>query len=469
MLEPDEIREHVTNMWQWHQQELPRFQRIHDYLHGRLGYPQLPEEADNEVRELARLSIKNVLRVVRDSFTQNLSVVGYKTAGSRENLPAWQMWQRNRMDARQSEINRPCVAYGVTYVTVTPGDDGPVFRPRSPRQLIAVYEDPQVDEWPQYALETWVDTSNTEPRRKAMLYDDEYLYPLDLGRIDQSAIREGVIQRLTIASEGIGEPIRHGAEVCPVVRYICLRDAEDLIVGEIEPLIDLQRTINSVNFDRLIVSRFGAFPQKVISGWTGSKSEVLAASAKRVWTFDDVEVKAQVFPAASVEPYNGLLNELMEHVAMEAQISPARVTGKMVNISAEALAAAEADQQRKLAAMRLSLGESHEQLIRLGARMAGDQDTADDLNAEVVWRDTEARSFGAVVDGVTKLAQAGVPIESLLTMIPGMTQQQILGVQEAMRSQGVARLIDALRPAAQEAVADPVVDELASRTDAVTA
>src|SRR5690606_15789341 len=219
-----------------------------------------------------------------------------------------------------------------------------------------------------------------------------------------------------------------------VVRYICLRDAEDLIVGEIEPLIDLQRTINSVNFDRLIVSRFGAFPQKVISGWTGSKSEVLAASAKRVWTFDDVEVKAQVFPAASVEPYNGLLNELMEHVAMEAQISPARVTGKMVNISAEALAAAEADQQRKLAAMRLSLGESHEQLIRLGARMAGDQDTADDLNAEVVWRDTEARSFGAVVDGVTKLAQAGVPIESLLTMIPGMTQQQILGVQEAMRS-----------------------------------
>ena len=121
-----------------------------------------------------------------------------------------------------------------------------------------------------------------------------------------------------------------------------------MIVGEIAPLIRLQLAINSVNFDRLLVSRFGAFPQRVISGWSGAASEVLQASSKRVWTFDDPDVKAQAFPPASIDQYNNILNEMLEHVAMVAQISPSQVTGKMVNVSAEALAAAEANQLRAL-------------------------------------------------------------------------------------------------------------------------
>jgi hypothetical protein len=48
---------------------------------------------------------------------------------------------------------------------------------------------------------------------------------------------------------------------CVIVRwwFVNARDAEDLIVGEIAPLLVLQRAINAVNFDRLLTSRFGAF------------------------------------------------------------------------------------------------------------------------------------------------------------------------------------------------------------------
>ena len=76
--------------------------------------------------------------------------------------------------------------------------------------------------------------------------------------------------------------------------------------------------------------------------------------------------------------------------------------------------------------------------------MDGDSETADDTEAEVVWRDTEPRSFAAVVDGVCKLAAAGVPIESLLPMIPGMTQQTQLGISEAMRSGRMTQILDKL-------------------------
>ena len=48
------------------------------------------------------------------------------------------------------------------------------YWPRSPRQLIAVYADPQLDEWPLYALETWVDQSGGKRTRRGMFIDDQF-------------------------------------------------------------------------------------------------------------------------------------------------------------------------------------------------------------------------------------------------------------------------------------------------------
>lgn len=447
-----EIRSLVSDMWSLHLAERNWLDRIYDYTKGLRGRPDVPEGASDEVKELARLSVKNVVALVRDSFAQNLSVVGYRDAVARENAPAWDIWQQNRMDARQAEVHRPALTYGAAYVTVTPGDDGPVLHTRSPRQILAVYADPALDAWPQFALETWVTTRDAKPHRRGVFYDDTYMYHLDLGALsvgDTAAEQSRVSRPISVLE--VDDIVEHGATfggrpVCPVVRFINGRDADDMIVGEVAPLILLQQAINSVNFDRLIVSRFGAFPQRVITGWSGSASEVLKASAMRVWTFDDPDVQSKAFPPASVEPYNLILEEMLHHVAMVAQISPSQVTGKMVNVSAEALAAAEANQQRKLAAKRESFGESWEQVLRLAAEMRDGQPADADINAgaEVVWRDTEARSFAAVVDGVTKLAGAGVPIEHLLTLVPGMTQQQIQGIKASIRGGGVQSLVDRL-------------------------
>lgn len=475
MLDAQEITSLVGKMWTIHQTELAKFDRIHDYLTGKLGRPSLPEDADEEVREIWRICIYNVLTLVQDAFTQNLSVVGFRSGGSSGNAGVWDLWQRNQMDARQAEIYSDAVEFGVSYVVVEPGKKYPVFRPRSPRQLIAVYRDPSVDRWPQYALETWVDSSEAEPRRKGLFIDDEYTYPLDLGPVSTPIRDEGEkITKVTISlsENSFGDPKKHGArvdgeKVCPVVRYVNRRDSEDLVEGEIERLIDDQRTINEVNFDRLIVARFGAFPQNVIAGWTGSRAELLSASMRKTWTFDDPDVKASRLPAATLEPYDGLIEKLEEHVANRAQISPTYINAKFINVSTDAVAAGEANQQRKLDAMRESHGESHEQLLALGSAMSTNGQAEFDPAAEVVWKVTEARAFAAVVDGIYKLADAvskGLPIEPFLPLVPGLTQQMITEIKRSAQPATVTSLIAALRPAAATAGQDQQVSALANRT-----
>lgn len=452
MIEVSEIARTAHRMWLLHQVEMSKFDRIHDYVQGRRGRPELPSDASAEVKEIAQICVHNVLTLVLDAFVQNLSVVGYRTADAAVNSAAWDIWQRNQMDARQAEIHSSAVKYGVGYCVAVPGMDGVVFKPRSPRQLIAVYEDPQVDRWPQYALETWIDNSDATPSRKGMFYDETFMYEIDFGPLSMPPI-EGDDQirahTLTLTEDSIAEPVRHGGRykgrsVCPVVRYVNRRDAEDLVEGEIERLIVDQRAINEVNFDRMVVARFGAFPQKVITGWTGTADEVVRMSAARAATFEDDGVKIDSWPAATLDPYNKLIEDKVQHVATRAQVSPAYIVGKLVNLSADALAAAEKNQQRKLAAMQDSHGESHEQLLELSQEMTGG--TVDDA-AEVVWKDTEARSMAATVDAIVKLGAAqaaGHPIEPYLSLIPGFTQQMVLAAEQKARTARSVQITAAL-------------------------
>jgi hypothetical protein len=454
-LDVEELRTLIGNMWRLHMDERLWMDRIYEYTKGLRGRPEVPEGTGQEVKDLAKLSVKNVLGGVRDTWTRNLSVVGYRRSTARENDPAWGRWQLNRMDKRQKEIHKPAVTYGASYLKVlrrwNPEDRAlvgpPVWTPRSPRQLLAVYQDPSLDEWPEYVLETWIDYAKAKPQRVGMFLDDTWVYPFDLGELPTIELDPNRSQPISVRN--FGEPYEHGATyggepVCPVVRFVNDRDADDQIVGEIAPLVLDQQAINSVNFDRMIVSRFGAFPQKVITGWSGSASETLVASAKRVWGFEDPDVKAFTLPSASITGYTELLDSMKADVYEKAGLSPTK-NGKLINLSAEALALAGKDENEKLIDKRESFGESWEQSLRLDAEMDGDEETAFDSGAEVVWRDTEARSFAQVVDGVVKLAQQGVPIEAMLSLIPGMTQQQIRGVQVSMRSAQTAQLATELR------------------------
>lgn len=451
MLTPDEVVDVTRDLWKRHRDETPTHDRVYDYVRGKRGRPDVPDGAGDELDDIARMSVKNVLALVRDAFSQPLSVIGFRSPEASSDAEVWQRWQSHRLDARQGEPMRAAVTYGSAYGIVTDS-----VRFRSPRQMIAVYEDPHVDLWPVYALDTWVDDSEKRPRRRGILYDGTHEYPLDLGgtqrRYGAAEQEEDRVSRVQSVTPGYDpeDAREHGNDGCPVVRFVNARDPERLVLGEIEPLIEQQRAINAVNFDRLVVSRYGAFPQRYAIGWAPSSAdELVRASMARLMAFEDTKETMAVgaFPAASVEPYNSILLEMLRHVAMTAQIPPLTLTGDIENIAAEAAAMIEAPYQRKLRNKQESFGESWEQLLRLIGSREGIE-VPDD--AEVVWQETEARSFAAVVDGITKIAAQNPDLmEVLVDDIPGWTQQRADAARKVIaRGRGSQAVRDALRQAA---------------------
>ena len=438
-----------------------------DYARGRGGIPDLEDGASDELKDLARISRLNMCGVVVDTFARGLSVVGFRSPTAQDDEPAWLWWQKHRLDARQGQVHRMAPTYGECFVSVLPDDRvGDPARPViwSPLSAHVEYAEPD-DMFPERA--TLI--RRTAEGWSVLLVDDTTVTPGLLRKAPKDSQGTKVDGVRLGDVEVTGDPWEHGATyegqpVCPVVRFVDETSDEGAsAVGVVEPLIDLNRAMNQVNFDRLVVARYGAHDQKLIIGWTAPKDRLIKLSAAHIGAIDEHpdDVRVERWQGSPLAPYNELIREMREQVALEAAI-PLWAAGSISNVSTDTAAMIEAAHQRELAIKRESYGESWEQVIRLAVAMQGDPEPA--AEAEVVWRETQARAFGAVVDGITKLAaipagSEGVPIEDMLDLIPGMTQQRMTSIRDGIRRRRSAAGLQALVAAAQRPSPPPVGGE----------
>lgn len=445
-LTPDQATRVAKDLYRYHQTERSRLDRIRRYWKGRQSLPAvIPVSAPREVRELARISRVNICDIVVSSFTQALFVDGFRTEIVRdgetfdENADVWKAWQANRMDRGQSAVHRAALAYGTAYVVVTPGKPLPVITPRSPRKLCAMYgEDP---DWPEYALET--PRSRNGPWR---LYDNGLVHELWLS--DGRSGGEEFSRRPDSSSP-------HGLEVCPVVQYrdvvdddlddeppadhrygATTYDSDGIVAGQVAPLIPLQDQIDIATFDLKVAEHFAAFKQRYIIGWVADdeKKRVQAAAA-RIWTFEDHpdNMKIGELEESDLKGYIDSREASIRHAATLSQTPVHELIGQLINLSADALAAADAGRERKADESSTSFGESHEQAMWAVGQMSRPKISVPD-DSQVMWRDTSARSFAATVDGLGKLAaMLHVPVEMLWERIPNWTQQDVRRAKALMR------------------------------------
>lgn len=386
---------------------------IDDWASWRQETPTQPQGATRELRRLTELSRTPWLALVVTTVAQAMFADGYRSPEAGDNSGAWRTWNANNFDARQTAIHRAALTYGQAYVTVLPGEDadGPraVMRGVSPRKMLAAYEDPASDEWPQYALHV---TGNS-----IKLYDDEAVHILR--RVDGELV--------------YGEPLVHGAGVCPVVRYTNLLDLDGRTVGEVEPYIDLAARINKTSLDRLTTQHFNSWKVRTIAGLAEFASTEEEANLKKlqlrqddILIAEDPDTKFGTLPETPLSGFTEAWRSDIEALAAVSQTPSHNLTGQMVNLSAEALAAARAPLTQKIYERQTSFGNSHAQALRLAAHLEGDEAGANDVMSRVTWQDMEIRSMAQAVDALGKAAQMlQIPPQELWGRIPGVTKSDV--------------------------------------------
>lgn len=386
-----------------------RIKAQQDYLDGVHSSVYVPNKARNEYRWIVQRSQVNIMPLVIDTLAQALYVEGWRGQSIAEDPSGpWRVWQANRMDARQTAVHRAALAHGEAFCVVVPGDTAPVLRPVGPLDLFAYYDDPVNDEWPLLALER-------RPNGSWRLHEPEYTH------------------QLTHSEDGFAvvSTLRHGLAVTPVVRFVNRLDLSGRIVGEIEPLIKVQDQINSTTFGLLMAQTYAAFRQRWATGMVtededGNELPPPNVSVARILTSDSPDTKFGEFEATDLTGYINSREASLRHAAIISQVPPHHLLGQMANLSAEALAAAEAGQMRKIAERQALFGESWEQTLRLAALLIGDADAASDTSAQVLWRDPESRSLAQYADALGKIAsQLNVPPQVLWEKLPGVTQTDV--------------------------------------------
>jgi hypothetical protein len=401
--------------------EQPRLQRIADYMAGRHASVYVPAGARAEYRWLIERAKVKILPLVVTVVSQNMYVDGYRPKGSDDNASPWSVWQANRLDARQHGVHRAALTYGASYVVVMPGKPVPVITPFSPRRLTALYADPVNDEWPIYAIEDRIENTAKGKRRVVRVYDDQARYTLT-GNADGSA--------LTLDENGV---MRHGMGVCPVVRFVNSDDLDgDGVIGEVEPLIDAQDQLNMTTFNLLMAQQYAAFRQRWVTGMAppqdsdGNPIEPFRSRVDGLFVAEDADTKFGEFGQTDLKGYLDSREATIRHISTLSQVPPYHLLGQMVNLSAEALAAARDGLDRKIDERESLFGEGWEQALRLAGLAAGDSTAWEDTAAQVVWRDTSARSLAQTVDALGKLVtMLGVPPQELWEKIPGVTQTDV--------------------------------------------
>lgn len=409
---------------------------IKRYLDGKHDLPILPDDAERRriYEALAQRAVTNLLPRVSDTFVKLLTVDGIRTKAKLENEPAWDFWQANKLDARQTIVHRGAIEYGASYVLVLPGEKAPVMTPLDPLRSMAWYED-EDDEWPVYGI---------RHRGRVLLG----------GKPDETADRweyidNEAVYTLIVPSDGSGKvrlegkPMLHGLGVTPLVRF---RDRLDgAPVGIIRPLITPQDRINDTVFALNIAMFFASFRQRYGTGLEipiderptipnpadpggpeidnpmyGQPVAEFDAAIDRLWVTASKDAKFGEFNQTLVDGHLAAIHQAQTTMAVLGQLPAGMLKGDLVNVSADALATLYDVTNRQAQVYELLFGEAWEQAFRLGAVAQGQRIPED---AEIRWRDTTPANLATTVDALGKLVQMlGVPDEAAWEMIPGRTE-----------------------------------------------
>ena len=400
---------------------------------------------NDEYTDLADRSPTPWLGLGITSVAQTCYVNGVRRRGSTDMMQVYDTWQQNRWDSRQNAVYRAAMGHGISYASALPGkipltgESSAVMRGYSALSTVGWYAEVD-DEWPMFIIHAVEGRDeNNQPGWDVELYDEVAGY------------------RFWV--DGDGENIEdwharqdedHNLGVTPFVRYDNQTDLEGRHTSEIEPFIPLAKRIDQDTFDRLIVQRFGAWKIRFITGLqrpkgmseTQYQQDVMKLKINDFLVLGNAEAKVGAIPETQMDGFIKGRDADLRDLSAVLQVPPYMFLGLSANMQAESLAAARSALMAKSAERKVTWGESHEQLLRLTAKIRGNREEMTAYDMEVKWADTEVRPLIQAAQALGNLAsQVGVPLEMLWSMIPGWGDSDVERAKQLVESQGMDALL----------------------------
>lgn len=387
-----------------------------NYYEGRHPLPLAHEKVRATFHRMLSRCRANWVALVIDAVTERLHVEGFRLDSPNADNDAWDLWQRNELDAESELVHNEALVTGETYVTVWSDPDDPqvpLITPEHASQMIHEY-DPGHRRRLAAALKVWID--DWTGQKMATLYLPDGIHKF-------RAPKDGT--EWSVREDSLPNPLG----VVPVAVF---RNRPRLLTGgrsEIGDLLDIQDRINKTIFDRMMAAEYSSYRQRYSIGMEiprdedGNPRAPFEAAVDRLWMAEDPEVRFGEFSATDLGPYIAAVEADINAMAAISRTPPHYLLGAMVNISGDALKAAESGLSSKAHSRARQFGESWEKVIRLAFGVLDDP-RSKVTDGQVIWADVETRTEGERVDALTKMATLGVPNVALWERW-GATPQEI--------------------------------------------
>jgi hypothetical protein len=227
--------------------------------------------------------------------------------------------------------------------------------------------------------------------------------------------------------------------VPPIVHFQWQAGLGEYAQGEAEGVLDIQDRINNEIMNRLIISRSQAYKQRMVTGVKllddgKGRKPPFDPGADMLWVVQDPNAKIFEFKEADINQLLAAVRDDVGDMAAVTKTPPHYLLGEVVNVSGDALKAAETGLVSKVRQRMRLMGPAWERVVRLAFRYMDDPRATEQV-AQVLWADPESKSRAELADAMSKEIASGIPLQLAMARA-GYTPEEIqFAVEEKRRSE----------------------------------
>ena len=413
----------------------------------------------------------NYCGVVVDALTERLEVQGFRIGRDQAAADAaWEIWQRNRLDASFARGIRAGLTKGEFSLIVWVDGSGEPRISVEDGSEVYVATNPGNPHDRRAALKRWRDED--ERRLYACVYLPDGIYKFRSEAGDVTGIRQlgelpegfgragGAGTRLPTAAastmrwerwlvDGEDWPLANPFDIVPVIPLPNKPDIFGVGESELAAIVPIQDGLNANIVNVMLAGQFSAFRQKWAANVDLEIDEV-TGKPKEPWVIDVAtmltappselpggpEVKFGEFDQTDLKGYTGLHETYVQGMATISRTPPHYFLGQSGNFpSGESLRSAEAGLTFKARDRIRDGSEPVEEAMMLAFLMKSRQGSlsssaaarfakwATRIDSEALWRDPETKTESEHVDALVKLRSIDVPREVVWSKIPATPQE----------------------------------------------